>query len=116
MTKNHNNRQKRLVDEFLIDFTVYKLLFMLDTLEKAPYSIGNENLKKPAIHTYIEKSQKARIDRTQITQDFVLMELMKIATANGTNFTQGHIETEYLRHRLMICHLKTSSYLINQER
>lgn len=81
-----NERQKRFADEYLIDLNATQAAIRAGYSEKTATKIGAENLTKPDIAEYIERRKKARIDRTQITQDFVLMELMKIATADGTDF------------------------------
>lgn len=79
--------QKRFVEEYLIDLNATQAAIRAGYSEKTAYSIGPENLKKPEIAARIKKRMDARVDRTQITQDFVLMELLKIAKANGTCFS-----------------------------
>lgn len=78
--------QKRFIDEYLIDLNATQAARRAGYSEKTAGSIGSENLKKPEIAARIRKLQEAQCDRTQITQDFVLTELLKIATANGTDF------------------------------
>lgn len=81
-----NDRQKLFCEEYLVDLNATEAAKRAGYSEKTARAIGQENLTKPDIKAYIKKRQDARIDRTQITQDFVLMELMKIASANGTDF------------------------------
>jgi phage terminase small subunit len=81
-----NDRQKLFCEEYLVDLNATEAARRAGYSEKTARAIGQENLTKPDIKAYIKKRQDARIDRTQITQDFVLMELMKIASANGTDF------------------------------
>ncbi|MEG1967225.1 MAG: terminase small subunit [Clostridia bacterium] len=81
-----NERQKRFADEYLIDLNATQSAIRAGYSPKTATKIGAENLTKPDIVEYIERRKKARIERTQITQDFVLEELMKIASANGTDF------------------------------
>lgn len=47
--------------------------------ERKAYSIAQENLKKPEIASEIRRLMKERQERTQITQDRVLLELARIA-------------------------------------
>lgn len=82
-----NERQKRFCDEYLIDLNATQAAIRAGYSEKTANRIASENLSKPDILAYIDERKKARIDRTQITQDFVLLELLKIAKANGTDFT-----------------------------
>ncbi|MEA4896140.1 MAG: terminase small subunit [Oscillospiraceae bacterium] len=86
MSGKLNDRQKRFADEYLIDFNATEAAKRAGYSEKTAYSMGSENLKKPEILAYIEKRKKARINRTQITQDKVIVELAKIAFADGTDF------------------------------
>ena len=81
-----NERQKKFGDEYLIDLNATQAAIRAGYSEKTSYSMGQRLLKNVEVAAYIEKRTKARIDRTQINQDFVLTELMKIAMADGTNF------------------------------
>ena len=66
----------------------------LKKLKATPDGVKSYNLKRkavrnmqnPLVQEYLNERREARSKRTQITQDFVLGELMKIATANGTDF------------------------------
>lgn len=80
--------QKRFVDEYLIDLNATQAAIRAGYSEKTAYSIGSENLRKPEIAERIRRRQAARIDRTQITSDFVLLELAKIAKADGTVYAR----------------------------
>lgn len=80
--------QKRFIEEYLVDLNATQAAIRAGYSEKTAYSIGSENLKKPEIAERIRKRQEARVDRTQITQDFVLLELAKIAKADGTMFAR----------------------------
>lgn len=88
MSGKLNDRQKRFADEYLVDFNATQAAIRAGYSEKTANRIGSENLSKLDIAEYIEKRKKARINRTQINQDFVLVELMKIAMSNGTDFAQ----------------------------
>lgn len=81
-----NDRQKRFVEEYLIDLNATQAAIRAGYSKKTAGSIGQENLKKPEIAAEIKRRQDAQVKRTEITQDFVLTELMKIAKANGSDF------------------------------
>jgi len=53
--------------------------------EKTAYSIGNENLSKPEIAEYINKSLKKRLDGLEISQERVLNEMARVAFCDIRN-------------------------------
>lgn len=81
-----NDRQRRFVEEYLVDLNATQAAIRAGYSKKTAGSIGQENLKKPEIAAEIKRRQDAQVKRTEITQDFVLTELMKIAMANGSDF------------------------------
>lgn len=81
-----NERQKRFCDEYLIDNNATQAAIRAGYSEKTAYSMGQRLLKNVEVSAYIDMRQKARIDRTEITQDMVVTELAKIAFANGMDF------------------------------
>jgi len=81
-------KQKRFADEYLIDLNATQAALRAGYSKKTAYSIGQENLKKPEIQTYIQERQKEREKRTEITQDQVLAELAKIGFASITDFLE----------------------------
>ena len=86
MSGKLNDRQKRFADEYLIDCNATQAAIRAGYSEKTARSLGQRLLTNVDIADYIDKRNKARVERTQITQDFVLTELMKIATSDGTDF------------------------------
>ena len=78
--------QKRFVEEYLIDLNATQAAIRAGYSEKTAGSIGSENLKKPDVVAQIKRRQTAQVKRTEITQDFVLLELLKIAKADATVF------------------------------
>ena len=74
-----NAKQKRFVDEYLVDLNATQAAIRSGYSEKTAYAIGDENLRKPEIASAITKAQEKRAKRTEITQDKVIAELAKIA-------------------------------------
>lgn len=72
-------KQRRFVEEYLIDLNATQAAERAGYSPKTAYSIGNENLSKPEIAKAIQAAMKERERRTQITQDRVLQELARIA-------------------------------------
>lgn len=50
-----NARQKRFCDEYLLDCNATQAAIQAGYSPKTAYSIGEENLKKPELKTYIEQ-------------------------------------------------------------
>lgn len=76
---NLNDKQKRFVDEYLVDLNATKAAERAGYSKKTAYSIGQRLLKHVEIQKAIEKAQKNLSERTQITQERVLQEYAKIA-------------------------------------
>src|SRR5690554_5289735 len=72
-------KQKRFVEEYLVDLNATKAALRAGYSKRTAYSIGQENLKKPEIQTAIQEARDKRSERTEITQDMVIQQLAKIA-------------------------------------
>jgi phage terminase small subunit len=79
-------KQKRFVDEYLIDLNATQAAIRAGYSEKTANVIGCENLMKPNIQSYIRERQQMMEKRTEITQDRVLKEYAKIAFLDPRNF------------------------------
>lgn len=75
-------KQKRFVDEYLIDLNATQAAIRAGYSAKTARQIGEENLSKPVIQTALSERMKDREKRTEITQDRVLNELAKIGFAD----------------------------------
>lgn len=71
-------KQKRFVQEYLIDLNATQAAIRSGYSEKTAGSIGQENLTKPEIAEAIAAGQSRRAERTEVTADRVLAELAKI--------------------------------------
>lgn len=71
-------KQRRFVDEYLIDLNATQAAIRAKYSVKTAASIGEENLRKPEIAEAVLQRMKEREKRTEITQDKVLTELAKI--------------------------------------
>lgn len=72
-------KQRRFVDEYLIDLNATQAALRAGYSKKTAYSMGDENLKKPEIKRAIQKAMQKREERTEITQDRVLLEYARLA-------------------------------------
>lgn len=76
-------KQKRFVEEYLIDLNATQAAIRAGYSPDTAGSIGGENLQKPEISNAISKAMAERSKRTGINQDRVLRELAKIAFVNA---------------------------------
>lgn len=76
------DKQARFVEEYLIDLNATQAAIRAGYSEETARQIGAENLTKPVIANAIAAAQKARSERTQITQDRVLQEYAKLGFAD----------------------------------
>lgn len=72
------DKQRRFVDEYLIDLNATQAAIRAGYAQETARQIGSENLSKPDIAQAIAEAQAARAERTQITADRVLQELARI--------------------------------------
>ena len=73
-----NPKQQRFVEEYLIDLNATQAAIRAGYSKKTAHVTGHENLSKPKIAEALQERMAARADRTEITQDRVLVELAKI--------------------------------------
>lgn len=83
-----NERQKRFADEYLIDLNAEAAAIRAGYSPK--YARGNAHklVANSCIQDYIQKRKADRIERTEITQDFVIAELKAIASVNATDYAR----------------------------
>ena len=75
-------KQKKFVDEYLVDLNATQAAMRAGYSKKTAYSIGIENLKKPVIQEYIQKRQTEIQNQTDITRKEILSELKTIGFAD----------------------------------
>ncbi len=81
-------KQKRFINEYLIDLNATQAAIRAGYSEKTANRIGTENLSKLVIQNEINRRMKDREIRTEITQDMVVRELAAIAFSNGTDYSK----------------------------
>jgi phage terminase small subunit len=84
-----NAKQKRFVEEYLIDLNATQAAIRAGYSEKTARQMGTENLAKPVISAAIEEAIAKRAERTEITQDMVLRELAKIGFSNMQDYMKS---------------------------
>lgn len=78
-------KQKRFVEEYLIDLNATQAAIRSGYSPDTAKSIGSENLSKPDISAAVAKAMAERSKRTGINQDRVLQELARIGFARITD-------------------------------
>lgn len=82
------NKQKKFIDEYLVDLNATQAAIRAGYKEKAAYRTGAENLRKPQIQREIQKRMQERQQRTEVTQDMVVRELAAIAFSKTTDYVE----------------------------
>lgn len=75
-------KQKRFVEEYLIDLNATQASIRAGYKPDNAYSIGSENLRKPEIKAAVDKAMAERSKRTGVNQDRIVRELARIGFAN----------------------------------
>jgi len=82
-------KQRRFVEEYLIDLNATRAAIRAGYSEKTAYSIGHENLSKPEIADAIAEAKEARSERTKITADYVLQKAVSLLETNISSFLEA---------------------------
>lgn len=90
------NKQKRFIEEYLIDFNATQSAIRAGYSVNSADKIGTELLGKTSIKSKIEKALAERSRRTGITQDRVIQELARIAFVNFNDIVDenGEIKSD----------------------
>ncbi len=94
MANDLTPKQKRFVEEYLVDLNATQAAIRAKYSENTAGSQAFDLLKKPEIQAAIQAEMDKRSKRTNITADNVLKELMRIATADlsGAYDEQGRLK------------------------
>lgn len=82
-------KQRRFVDEYLVDLNASQAAIRAGYSEKTAGSIGHENLKKPEIQAALTERRKKLAEDTEITPESVLRELAKLGFANMQDYMRS---------------------------
>ena len=78
-------KQKRFIEEYLIDLNATQAAIRAGYSPDSAADIGSENLRKPDIRMHIDKKMAERSKRTGVNADRVVMELAKLAFVNAAD-------------------------------
>lgn len=85
-------KQKRFVDEYLIDLNATQAAIRAGYSEKSASRIAVELLNKTQVSDALQKAIGERSQRTEITQDRVVDELGKVAFAEAADYTDAELK------------------------
>lgn len=94
MSAELTDRQRRFVEEYLLDLIATQAAIRAGYSDKTAASQGERLLRHPGVARAIAAAQAARSRRVEITQDRVLQELGRVAMANAD---------ELVTHRVGCC-------------
>ncbi len=81
-------KQKLFCDEYLIDLNATQAAIRAGYSDKRASEQAYQLLQKTTVQSYIQQRMAERSERTEITQDFVIKELMAIASVNATDYAR----------------------------
>lgn len=79
MKKKFTDKQKRFIEEYMIDLNATQASIRSGYSKKTAEIIGFENLRKPNIATEITKRKAKLSVKTEITTEYVVTSLQKVA-------------------------------------
>lgn len=84
-------KQKKFIDEYLIDLNATQAAIRAGYSAKTANRIATENLSKPVIQEELQKAMQRRAKRTEITADRVLKELAAIALDEAADYNDSRL-------------------------
>lgn len=85
-------KQRRFVDEYLIDLNATQAAIRAGYSQKTADRIGPELLGKTCVSDAIQEAQKKRQERTEITQDYVLQKLKEITDQQASDAQDSELK------------------------
>ena len=79
-------KQQRFVDEYLIDMNATQSAIRAGYSAKTAHSIGEENLRKPAVASALNEALSKRSQETKITAAWVLEQAAQSYMVNSTEY------------------------------
>ena len=78
-------KQKAFVQEYLVDLNATQAAIRAGYSKRSAYSTGQRMLKNDEVQKAIQKAQKRREERTEVTQDYVIAKLREIAEKDASD-------------------------------
>lgn len=78
-------KQKAFVREYLVDLNATQAAIRAGYSKRSAYSTGQRMLKNDEVQKAIQKAQKRREERTEVTQDYVIAKLREIVEKDASD-------------------------------
>lgn len=78
-------KQKAFVQEYLVDLNATQAAIRAGYSKRSAYSTGQRMLKNDEVQKAIQKAQKRREERTEVTQDYVIAKLREIVEKDASD-------------------------------
>lgn len=82
-------KQKRFVQEYLVDLNATKAAIRAGYSAKRASELGYQLLHKTTVQAAIDKALKERSKRTEVTQDYVITKLKEICDKEASDMTES---------------------------
>lgn len=92
MAERLTDKQRRFVDEYLIDLNATQAAIRAGYSQKNADKIGPELLGKTRVSEAIREAQDLRQKRTHVTQDYVIGKLKEIADKEASDATESELK------------------------
>lgn len=86
MTDGLTEKQRRFVEEYMIDLNATQAAIRAGYSEDSAGQIGHDNLKKHEIQEALAGARKEQSERTMVTADMVILELARLGFSNMGNY------------------------------
>ncbi len=85
-------RQKRFVEEYLVDLNATQAAIRAGYSPRTAYSTGQRLLKNVEVQAAIQEAMEERSRRTEVTQDMVVDELRAVAFAQAADYSDSALK------------------------
>lgn len=85
-------KQERFVQEYLVDLNATQAAIRAGYSKNRASELGYQLLQKTTVQSAVQKAQKDRSERTEITQDYVIKKLKAIADQEASDGTDSELK------------------------
>ena len=113
-------KQRRFVDEYLVDFNVTQAAIRAGYSKRSAHVTGAETLRNPKVAVEIARRQRDLQVRTEVSQDRVVRELARVAFADAASHVQVRLREvpcpDGTRARVPVVEVKPTAELTDDQR
>ena len=120
MRDNLTAKQRRFVDEYLVDFNVTQAAIRAGYSKRSAHVTGAETLRNPKVAAEIARRQRDLQVRTEVSQDRVVRELARVAFADAASHVRVRLREvpcpDGTRARVPVVEVKPTAELTDDQR